>query len=72
MPRKTNAKRKQGKQSQRVLQNFLKTRLVKKPKKRTRKLKLSKVKPVNQKGKGVMLGLLGGLIPLIADLVRRA
>ena len=64
----------------RTLQQWLAPKLVKKPKKRQRKLKQvkrkltqvkRKLKPTYQRGKGVVLGLLGGLIPLIADLVRR-
>ena len=73
MARKTKSgvKRKVKKSNKRVLQEFLKPRLVKnttvKPKK-----KKQRVKPTYQKGKGVVLGLLGGLVPLIADLIRRA
>ena len=65
----------------RALQQWLAPRLVNKPKKRQRKLKQvkkklkqvkRKLKPTYQRGKGIGVALLGGLIPLIADLIRRA
>ena len=57
------------KMHKKTLQQWLAPKLVKKPKKQGRRvLKQGAVKPTYQCGKGVVLGLLGGLISLIADL----
>ena len=64
-PKKTNKRKSVTKKRQ--LQEWLKTRLVKRPKANRRS-----VQPVSQSGKGIALGLLGGLIPLIIDLIKKA
>ena len=67
MARKVKQIRIPKKKSKRNLQQWLKQRLVKNPKKRRTKRRT----PTYQRGKGVVLGLLGGLIPLIVDLIRK-
>lgn len=66
--KKTSTRKRVKKSNKRVLQQWLESRIAKKPKKGKRKV----LKPTFQRGKGVGLGLLGGLIPIISELIRNA